>query len=25
VFLTPALALFLCGCWIFSGDLGTES
>jgi predicted MFS family arabinose efflux permease len=25
VFLAPALALFLCGCWIFSGELGTES
>lgn len=25
VFLAPALALFLCGCWIFSGDLGTET
>lgn len=25
VFLAPALALFLCGCWISSGNLGTES
>ncbi|MGH3757010.1 MFS transporter [Actinophytocola sp.] len=25
VFLAPALALFVCGCWIVSGDLGAES
>lgn len=25
VFMAPALALFLCGCWVFAGDLGSEN